>query len=487
MITRGTATVACAAALAACGASVAPPSSPPRGPARIAVKNVPDGDWSTFDYDRGRMGVGPSRTGISAASAPGLGRRAVRIDGVADSAPIQIRGVRAGGRVRDVVVVTTTYGRTIAFDPRTGAHLWEFAPSDIRSYLGSAQITTASPVLDPDRRYLYAASPDGMIHKLAVATGRQLWKSRITFDATREKIEGALNIAGRYVIAATGGYDGDAPTYEGHVALLERSSGRVAHVWNAECSDLQRLIDPPRACRADTSFGGSAIWGRPGAVVVPNSRRLLVATGNGPFNGRTNWGDSVVELSSDASRILHTWTPTDQAQLNSNDADLGSTEPALLPDGLELQGGKSGVLALIDIDRQGTGRTGGQLQSLSSPGGDQVFTTPAVWHDLVFVTDNSGTAAYRLSRGRLHLAWQDQSPGTSPVLAGGLLYIYDQAGGTLRILEPTSGRQVAALPAASGHWSSPIVVGGRVVLPVGGSSADDATSGTVFVYHLAGR
>jgi hypothetical protein len=54
-------------------------------------------------------------------------------------------------------------------------------------------------------------------------------------------------------------------------------------------------------------------------------------------------------------------------------------------------------------------------------------------------------------------------------------------------MDPASGRSLASLPAAPGHWSSPIVVGGRVILPVGGSSADNATSGTVLIYHLPGR
>jgi outer membrane protein assembly factor BamB len=481
VIARVAVAIACAAALAACGGSAAHSSSYPPARALASATGVPDGDWATFDYDPARSGDGPAATGITAANARGLGRRVLRIDGVADSAPIQIHAVRARGRTRDVVVVTTTSGHTIALDPGTGQQLWEFVPAR------SAEITTASPVLDPDRRYLYAASPDGLIHKLSVATGRQVWKARITFDPTREKVEGALNISGRYVIAATGGYFGDAPTYEGHVALIDRTNGRVAHVWNADCSYLHHLIDRPSACRADTSFGGSAIWGRPGVVVVPGSGRLLIATGNGPFNGATNWGDSVIELTPDAGAVLHSWTPANQSQLDSSDSDLGSTEPALLPGGLELQGGKSGTLALIDIERQGTGKTGGALQTLPSPGRAQLLSTPAVWHDLVFVADDSGTAAYRLDAGRLHVAWQDPSPGTSPILAGGLLYVYDQAGGTLRVLQPSSGRQVASLPAAAGHWSSPIVVGGRVVLPVGGSTSDKDASGTVFVYHLPGR
>jgi outer membrane protein assembly factor BamB len=420
----------------------------------------------------------------------------VRIDGVADSSPIQLHAVSVGGRSCDVVIVTTTYGRTIALDPRTGSKLWEFTPRDIGSYEGSRQVTTASPVADPNRRSVYAASPDGVIHKLAVANGGQVWASRITFDAGREKIGGALNISGSYVVAVTGGYFGDQPVYQGHVALIDRSSGHVARVWNADCSDRHKLIDPPRSCTAETTFGGSAIWARQGAVVEPGSGRILLATGNGPFDGSTNWGDSVLELSADGSTLLHNWTPTNHRQLNAGDSDVGSTAPALLPGGLALQGGKQGVLDLLDLARlNGTtgpasSLTGGELQSIAAPGGGQVLTAPAVWSSggttYVFVANGSGTAAYRLSGGRLRIAWQDGSSGTSPVVAGGLLYVYDP-GGTLRVLAPASGRTIATLPAAAGHWSSPIVVGGRVILPVGGSTPDDATSGRVFIYHLPGR
>jgi hypothetical protein len=72
-------------------------------------------------------------------------------------------------------------------------------------------------------------------------------------------------------------------------------------------------------------------------------------------------------------------------------------------------------------------------------------------------------------------------------MAGGLLFVYDPLAGRLRVMEPVSGKILASLGAASGHWSSPIVVGGRIILPVGGSSSDNATSGEVFIYHLPGR
>ena len=38
---------------------------------------------------------------------------------------------------------------------------------------GSGQITNTSPVADPSRRYVYAASPNGLIHKLSVNSGRE--------------------------------------------------------------------------------------------------------------------------------------------------------------------------------------------------------------------------------------------------------------------------------------------------------------------------
>ncbi len=484
--------------LAGCGVRAQAGALSTSDSAMINAKSVPDGDWRTFDYTSARSGVGPKATGITRADVSSLRLRTVRLPGVADSSAIQLHGVRVHGKKLDVDVVTTTYGRTVAFSPFSGNRLWTYAPKDIGRYQGSAQITTATPVVDPGRRYIYAASPDGFIHKLSVTSGHRVWSARVTWDATREKIGPALNISGPYVLVATGGYDGDRPVYEGHVVALDRATGHIAHVWNAECSNRHHLLHPPSSCKADTTFGGSAIWARSGAVVEPGSGRLLVATGNGPFNGHTNWGDSVLELAPDASRLEHNWTPRDEARLNSQDLDLGSTAPALLPGtGLAVQGGKAGKLALLDLKRldgtmHGAGpRKGGQLQTLPTPGSAMLFSAPVAFSrgkkTYVVAADGSATAAYELSHRRLHQIWEHQNAGTSPVLAGGLLFVYDELGGALRVLEPVSGRVLATLPAAAGHWSSPIVVGGRVILPVGGSPSDNALTGKVLIYHLPGR
>jgi hypothetical protein len=453
--------------------------------------------WTTFDYNAQRTGVGPSYTGITAADLGSLRRIVVRLPGTVDSAAVALANVRVRGAARDIAIVTTSYGRTLAIDLASGRILWQFAPATVRSLQGGPQITTAAPVVDPSLAYVYVTSPDGYVHKLAVASGRLVWSTRVTYAPAREKLAGSLNLADGELIVVTGGYYGDVPTYQGHVVTIDPATGAITHVFNTLCSNIGRLIEPPTRCAASDS----AIWGRPGSVVVPSTGDILVTTGNGPFNGRTEWGDSVLELSP-ALRLLGHWTPVDQAQLNSGDRDLGSTEPALLPplDGVQLavQGGKQGVLNLLDINRlngsrgPAGARTGGSLQTIPGPGATDIYSQPAVWRArhgrvYVFVTSNSGTAAYTLTASRrLRVAWQNAQAGTSPLIAGGLLYVYNQVRGVLNVYNPASGHLYRALPAAPGHWNSPIVLAGKIVLPVGDDNAHLRT-GELFIYHLSRR
>jgi hypothetical protein len=244
-------------------------------------------------------------------------------------------------------------------------------------------------------------------------------------------------------------------------------------VFNTLCANRAAIIAPATCGASD-----SAIWSRSGPVVEPGARRVLIATGNGPYNGTTDFGDSVIELTLPGLRLRQVYTPTDQAMLNSGDLDLGSGSPALLPGHLVLDAGKDGLLRLLNLGALDGGppgssaRTGGEVETLSTPGGAQVFSTPAVSGDLVFVADESGTSAYRVAGGRLHAVWQNGTSGTSPVVAGGLLYVYDFGGGGIDVYNPASGRELARLATAAGHWNSPIVVDRRVIETTGSKQLD---------------
>jgi outer membrane protein assembly factor BamB len=427
-------------------------------------------DWTRFGWDVGRSSASTDETGITAANVATLRRQQVVLDGTVDASPIYLHGVRVNGGTHDVFFVTTTYGKTLAIDADSGKILWRFTPSGYDTWAGSRRITNSTPVADPNREFIYAASPDGHIQKLAVADGRAVWSTAITTLPEREKIASPLNYDRGRVIATTGGYIGDAPPYQGHVAILDAATGKLVHVWNSLCSDRHELIDP-KSC--DES--GNAIWGRAGAVIDSTTGDIFVTTGDGKWDGRTHWGDGVIALDSSATSIVDNYTPSNTEQLDARDGDLGSTSPVLLGGGYVAQGGKDGSIRLIEFGRTrgSTPRRGGEAQVVSTPSGTGLFTAPAVSHaggkTWLFAADNSGTAAWNFTGGRLQQVWKNANGGTSPLIAGGLLYVYDPGGG-LRVYEPETGRQLASLDCGNGHWNSPIVVDGRIALPEGNAN-----------------
>jgi hypothetical protein len=427
-------------------------------------------DWTRFGWNAARTSAPAFATGITAENVRSLKRQQVRLDGTVDASPIYLHDVNVNGGVHDVFFVTTTYGRTEAIDAASGNVLWRFTPADYSSYAGSAQITNTTPVADPSRQWIYAAAPNGRIYKLSVANGQAAWSVSITKLPSREKMAAPLNFADGHVIAATGGYIGDAPPYQGHVAIIS-PSGKLLHVWNSLCSNRRGLIEPSSCGSSD-----SAMFGRAGVVVVPGSGDLLTATGNAPWNGRTDWGDAVIRLNADATKMLGNYTPENTDFLNSHDIDLGSTSPFVLSANFIGQSGKDAQIRVLSVPRmRGTSpHKGGELQVVPTPANGALFTAPAVWHrsniTYVFVADFGGTQAWRFRNGRLMSAWKVGTGGSSPVVAGGLLWVFNPNGG-LNVYEPTTGKLITTLATGAGHWNSPIVVDGRVALPEGNANA----------------
>src|SRR6266550_1673323 len=300
-------------------------------------------DWPRFGWDAGGSNAPPIGTGITAANVATLVRQQVAIDGTVDASAIYLHGVPVNGGTHDVFFVTTTYGKTLAIDAQNGVVLWRYTPATYASWAGSAQITTATPVADPNRQFVYAAAPDGAIRKVRVADGSVVWTTAITLLPGREKIASALNYFNGRVIATTTGYIGDAPPYQGHVALLDGATGNLLSVWNSLCSNRPGLIDP-----ASCSQSGSGMWGRTGAVIDSSSGTIFVATGNGLWDGSANWGDAALELDADATHLIGNYTPTNTASLDASDTDLGSTSPVLLGGGLIAQSGKDGLIRVLD-------------------------------------------------------------------------------------------------------------------------------------------
>jgi outer membrane protein assembly factor BamB len=448
-------------------------------------------DWPQFGYDAPSSSAYPGWTGITAANAASLTRRQVNLDGTVDASAIYLHGVIVNGLSHDVFFVTTTYGKTIAIDADSAAVLWEYQPPTFASFAGTAQITNSTPAADPDRQSVYAAAPDGTVQKLAIADGHVVWSTAITLLPAREKIASPLKVFNGRVIAVTGGYIGDAAPYQGHVALLDAQSGTLLSVWNSLCSNQTGLLQPS-SCQSTRS----AIWGRAGAVIDPTTGDIFVATGNGPYDGKTNWGDSLIELDPGATQVLANYTPTDNSNLENADLDLGSTSPVLLGSGIVAQGGKDNLIRLLLLSGIAgvTPHTGGELQNLSTPSKNMLYTALAVWQDRgttwMFGADNGATEAWTFAGGKLTQVWGHSTGGTSQMIAGGLVYVYSPSGG-LHIYDPATGTQIASLSCGGGHWNSPIVADGRIALPEGNANGH-ASTGVLDIWslpprHAAGR
>jgi hypothetical protein len=361
--------------------------------------------------------------------------------------------------------------------------LWEYTPPSYQALAGTRQITNSTPVADPDRQSIYAASPDGYIQMLAVSDGQPVWRTSITKLPQREKMASPLKLFQGRVIAVTAGYIGDRSPYQGHVAILDGNSGKLLQVWNSLCSNRTGLLEPDSCPQTK-----SAIWGRAGAVIDPSNGDIFIATGNGEWNGTTHWGDSLIEIDASATKMLGNYTPADTEELNARDLDLGSSSPVLLGGDLIAQGGKDGKVRLLS--RKAIAGAGPhkdhELQTVSTPSGTDLFTQPAVWeHDgqtWMFAADNGGTAAWELENDKLQEKWKNATGGTSPFEAAGLLFVYAREGG-LNVYEAASGKHIATLPCGPGHWNSPIVLQGEIILPEGNAN-DHATSGVLDIWSL---
>src|SRR5260370_13813185 len=133
------------------------------------------------------------------------------------------------------------------------------------------------------------------------------------------------------VYIAYGGLDGDCGDYSGRVVTSRPSGQGPLPSYH---------VPPPRD-------GG--IWAASGPA-VDAAGNIYVAVGNGATT-QGNWdhSDSVLRLSP-TLQLEDGFAPQQWQQDNAGDADLGSTGPILLPNGLIHAAGKAGLRDLLHPD-----------------------------------------------------------------------------------------------------------------------------------------
>jgi len=374
-----------------------------------------------------------------------------------------------------------------ALSAKTGTVQWK------HSTTGPARCTTAGPVLDPSGQWVYAPGLDGKMHRYAALSGAETlqapWPQTITLMPGAEKIAATPTIGSNHLYVTTSGFF-DVGHVEGHLVTIDLASGR-ATVFNTLCSTIPQLLgnDPSAANYCPEIFSG--LFGRGEGAVDPITHDVFLVTDNGPWDGKTLWGDSVLELDPSGATLLDSYTPTDQQWLDDHDLDLGSSGAAILPTlssggrtyHLLVQAGKGPscstchgvVVRLLNRDnlsgQGGPGHLGGDLQDVQSPGGCEVISAPAVWKSpagqvWVYYADGCGFAGYRISisHGKPHIAisWSIRDVGSTPVKNRGTLFL-DHT--DVSAYDPETGHVLATVTGTGpSHWEYPLVAGNRLYI-----------------------
>lgn len=246
------------------------------------------------------------------------------LDGWTYAQPLYVEGLFIGGAKHNVVFVATENDSVYAFDAdRPGPPLWHTSflgpgitvgPSPFPDGEGIITDTgglgiTSTPVIDPDSRTIYVEAETfengayaQKLHALDIYSGADKPGSPVVinavgFQAQQEFNRPALLLANGYIYVAFSYPYGDSPPYNGWLFAFDAVSLRQVASWN------------------DTPSGGEGgIWMAGSGPAADEDGNIYVATGNGTWNGTTDFGMSVVKLDS-TLHVLDYFTPFDEDKL----------------------------------------------------------------------------------------------------------------------------------------------------------------------------
>jgi hypothetical protein len=173
-------------------------------------------------------------------------------------------------------------------------------------------------------------------------------------DPLKQAQRPALLRVGARIVVAFGSYTDTGP-FHGVVASFRESD--LALMSSFTTAAAGNVVSCPRV-----PTGGGGIWMSGQGPAADESGNIFTASGNGKFDGTSNFSDSIIKLSPSLTRITH-FTPFNQRLLTFDDQDLGSGGVLLIPNtNIAVAGGKEGVMYLLDRTRAASsGGLGGYI------------------------------------------------------------------------------------------------------------------------------
>jgi outer membrane protein assembly factor BamB len=400
-------------------------------------------NWPTYHADL-------ARTGVDRSSPPLRGLRRIwsaQLDGQVYAEPLVV-----GNRVYAATENNTVY----ALNAGNGKVAWRRhlgTPVDA-STLPCGNISpvtgiTGTPAISGGTLYAVAflSGYRHVLFGLRLRGGKVQMRRAVDAPGSDPRVHqerSALSVSRGRVYVEYGGLTGDCGPYRGRVVSVHARGKAGMKVFTVGVN----------------REGG--IWAPSGAG-IDRKGNVFVATGNGDSTSAFDFGNTVIRLTPKLKQTSF-WRPTNAAELNSNDTDLGSVGPALLGGGRLFAIGKEGVG--VTLSASNLGGIGGQLFQAEVCGGGS-FGGTAYQAPLLFVPCTDGLVALGVSGNSFSTAWRSGSFNAGPpIVAGGAVWSIDTDSGTLTAFAPDSGRVVATDSLGTvTHFATPSAGGGRLFAP----------------------
>ena len=378
---------------------------------------------TTYHNDNARTGQNTQETILTTANVNSsqFGKLfSVTVDGWVYAQPLYLSNVTISGGTHNVLYVATEHDSLYAIDANSGTIYWQISliPSggstvNSSTDLGCGDLVpevgiTGTPVIDPTTGTIYLVAKSKVngslvqyLHAIDVGTSAEKFGGPALIQAT---VPGTASDGNGTTVSFN-------PHFENQRAGLLLENGHVVIGWSAHCD-----ISPwhgwimsysastlAQEAAFNTSADGSAngVWMSGGGLAADANGNIFFATGNGTWNGTTDYGDSIVKLgppSGGSFPVLDYFTPYNQSSLAGGDTDVASGGLVLLPNlssGQQLltQMGKEGKMYVIDRNNMGkycvndnppcNGSDPNIVQEI--PGATAgVWGTPAYWNGSVY-------------------------------------------------------------------------------------------------------
>ena len=327
---------------------------------------------TTWHFDNNRSGLNPNETSLTptTVNAKSFGKLfSYLVDGYVYGEPLLVSNLSINGGTHNVVYVATENDSVYAFDADSygsGAPLWKTGL--LRS--GETPVTTApikpvqgvtsTPVIDRSTNTIYVVSEQTSssggtfrLNALDITTGAQKFGGPVTLQASVPGTNGGSNgvvslntsCMQRAVLLLANGnvYIGFGGCATGWLLAYNAQTLAQVGVFNAS----------PNLAGTGTYASAGGIWMGSAGPVADSAGNIYVVTGNGPWDGKTAWSDSVLKFSP-SLQLEDSFTPQDYGFLGCDDEDLAAGGLMMIPgSGKVVTGGKSGKLYLLNTGSLG--------------------------------------------------------------------------------------------------------------------------------------